>query len=212
MVMSTSSAPARPMRSAPIPRAGNSTRCGSRCSSPTTISAASRADVPGQDPMPVPAAKRALEERDRLSSLRQHYSPHAPHALVCETGRSRHACPLRPADWRSLCAAALLAAGCAHTIQGTATRAAPGIDDESRSPVDVESVMLDQSQMRAITGAGEEPDDRAEHGRQDPRRRQRPDERHARRSASGTSPRRRRSGPRSRSSTRRHSRTRPTAG
>src|SRR6476619_7955605 len=55
----------------------------------------------------------------------------------------------------ALCTATLLAAGCAHTIGGTATRAAPGIDDESQSPVDVESVMLDQSQMRAITGAGE---------------------------------------------------------
>ena len=51
--------------------------------------------------------------------------------------------------------AMLLAAGCAQSIAGTATRAAPGIDDESRSPVDVESVMLDQAQMRAITGAGE---------------------------------------------------------
>ena len=55
----------------------------------------------------------------------------------------------------AVCAAAMLAAGCAQTIQGTAMRAAPGIDDESQSPVDVESVMLDQAQMRAITGAGE---------------------------------------------------------
>ena len=55
----------------------------------------------------------------------------------------------------ALSAVALLAVGCAHTVQGSATRAAPGIDDESHSPVDVESVMLDQSQMRAITGAGE---------------------------------------------------------
>jgi PknH-like extracellular domain len=55
-----------------------------------------------------------------------------------------------------LCAAGLLAAGCAQTVQGTALRAAPGIDDESRSPVDVETVMLDQAQMRAITGAGED--------------------------------------------------------
>ena len=54
-----------------------------------------------------------------------------------------------------LCAATLLAAGCAQTIQGTALPAPPGIDDESRSPVDVEAVMLDQVQMRAITGAGE---------------------------------------------------------
>jgi hypothetical protein len=54
-----------------------------------------------------------------------------------------------------LSAVTLLAAGCAQTIQGSATRAAPGIDDESHSPVDVESVMLDQAQMRAITGADE---------------------------------------------------------
>ena len=57
MPMSTSSAPARPMMSAPTPRAGSSGRCGRVCSSPTTISAASRGDVPGHDPMPVPAAK-----------------------------------------------------------------------------------------------------------------------------------------------------------
>jgi hypothetical protein len=31
-----------------------------------------------------------------------------------------------------------------------------GIDEDSRSPVDVETVMLDQSQMRAITGAGDD--------------------------------------------------------
>jgi hypothetical protein len=31
----------------------------------------------------------------------------------------------------------------------------PGIDDDSRSPVDVDGVLLEQSQMRAITGAGE---------------------------------------------------------
>jgi hypothetical protein len=54
-----------------------------------------------------------------------------------------------------LCTAALLAAGCAQSIQGTAIRAVPGIDDESQSPVDVESVMLDQAQMRAVTGAGD---------------------------------------------------------
>ena len=55
-----------------------------------------------------------------------------------------------------VCATAVLAAGCAQTIHGTAHRAAPAIDDESRSPIDVESVMLDQAQMRAITGAGED--------------------------------------------------------
>ncbi len=63
--------------------------------------------------------------------------------------------PLTVGRLAALCAAAVLAAGCAHSIQGIATRALPGIDDESRSPIDVEKVMLDQAQMRAITGAGE---------------------------------------------------------
>jgi PknH-like extracellular domain len=49
----------------------------------------------------------------------------------------------------------VLVAACTHTAPGAAVRAAPGIDDDSRSPVDVESVMLEQTQMRAITGAGE---------------------------------------------------------
>lgn len=35
-------------------------------------------------------------------------------------------------------------------------RPAPGIDEDSLSPIDVETLMLDQSQMRAITGAGQD--------------------------------------------------------
>jgi PknH-like extracellular domain len=54
------------------------------------------------------------------------------------------------------CAAAFLSAGCTPIVNGTALQAAPGIDDDSLSPVDVETIMLDQSQMRAITGAGED--------------------------------------------------------
>jgi hypothetical protein len=54
------------------------------------------------------------------------------------------------------CAAVLLAAGCSQVVGGHALRAAPGVDDESLSPVDVETLMLDQSQMRAITGAGDD--------------------------------------------------------
>ena len=53
-------------------------------------------------------------------------------------------------------AAAVLTAGCSHTVSGSATRAVPGMDDDSLSPIDVETVMLDQAQMRAITGAGED--------------------------------------------------------
>ncbi|KKW65990.1 sensor domain-containing protein [Mycolicibacterium elephantis] len=53
-------------------------------------------------------------------------------------------------------AATFLVAGCAQTVTGSAVRAVPGIDDESLSPLDVDTIMLDQAQMRAITGAGED--------------------------------------------------------
>src|ERR1700744_2359265 len=52
-----------------------------------------------------------------------------------------------------LSAAALLAAGCTHIVNGTAVPgygAAPNL-----SGVDVNRVLLDQSRMRAITGGGE---------------------------------------------------------
>lgn len=52
-----------------------------------------------------------------------------------------------------LVAVALVA--CTHTVSGSAERPTPGLDDDSRSSVDVDSVLLKQSQMRAITGAGE---------------------------------------------------------
>jgi PknH-like extracellular domain len=54
------------------------------------------------------------------------------------------------------CVTMALAAGCAQTTSGSALKAIPGIDDDSLSPVDVDTIMLDQSQMRAITGAGED--------------------------------------------------------
>ena len=108
------------------------------------------------------------------------------------------------------CAAVLLAAGCTQSVTGTAVRAIPGIDDDSLSPVDVETVVLDQSQMRAITGAGEDltiipsmdgkiPVDIEPLVEDAPPQCQ------------WVSPRRRRSAPRSRSSTRPRFRTRPTA-
>ena len=67
-----------------------------------------------------------------------------------------------PASVRTLlvaCAVALSMAGttsCTHTVTGSAVKSAPGLDDGSRSPIDVEGVLLEQSQMRAITGAGED--------------------------------------------------------
>jgi PknH-like extracellular domain len=64
--------------------------------------------------------------------------------------------PVSPHPLATWCAVAVLAAGCTHTVAGGAVRAAPGIDDDSRSPLDVETIMLDQSQMRAITGAGDD--------------------------------------------------------
>ena len=41
-------------------------------------------------------------------------------------------------------------------MTGVAVKAAPGIDDDSRSPVDVDTVLLEQSRMRAITGGGDD--------------------------------------------------------
>lgn len=54
------------------------------------------------------------------------------------------------------CATAMVAAGCTQTVPGAARPEPPGIDDESQSPVDVDALMLDRSQMQAITGAGED--------------------------------------------------------
>lgn len=59
-----------------------------------------------------------------------------------------------------LCAAtlgalALLASGCVQSVIGTAVRPVPGIDEDSRSPIDVDAVLLERTQMQAITGAGE---------------------------------------------------------
>lgn len=52
-------------------------------------------------------------------------------------------------------AVAVCAAGCVSTVSGTAVRSVPGLDDDSRSPVDVDAVLLEPARMRAITGAGE---------------------------------------------------------
>jgi len=54
----------------------------------------------------------------------------------------------------ALCAAAMLVGGCAQSVDGAAVRAPAGIDEDSRSPVDVDTVLLERAQMQAITGAG----------------------------------------------------------
>ena len=64
--------------------------------------------------------------------------------------------PVVARPWAVWGMAAVLAAGCSQSVTGTAMRAVPGLDEDSLSPVDVETVVLDQSQMRAITGAGED--------------------------------------------------------
>ena len=64
-----------------------------------------------------------------------------------------------PTAARSLvvcCAAMVLVIGCTKTVDGHALRAPMGADDASLSPIKVDSIMLDQSQMRAITGAGDD--------------------------------------------------------
>ena len=53
------------------------------------------------------------------------------------------------------CVAAMTVA-CTSTVTGSAVRPLPGIDEDSRSPIDVDGVLLEQSQMRAITGGGED--------------------------------------------------------
>ncbi|MBJ7336266.1 sensor domain-containing protein [Mycolicibacterium sp.] len=55
----------------------------------------------------------------------------------------------------AVCATALTVA-CTSTVTGSAVRSPPGIDDRSQSPIDVDGVLLEQSQMRAITGAGDD--------------------------------------------------------
>lgn len=53
-------------------------------------------------------------------------------------------------------AAAILAAGCSQTVTGAAVRPVPAVDEDSRSPLDVDAVLLDRAQMQAVTGAGED--------------------------------------------------------
>lgn len=55
----------------------------------------------------------------------------------------------------AVCVAAVTTA-CTSTVAGSAVRSVPGLDEHSRSPVDVDGVLLQQSQMRAITGAGDD--------------------------------------------------------
>jgi hypothetical protein len=52
------------------------------------------------------------------------------------------------------CLVAAVSAACSQTVAGFATRPVPGIDEDSRSPVDVDTVLLDQSRVQAITGDG----------------------------------------------------------
>ena len=53
-----------------------------------------------------------------------------------------------------LCALAIVVSGCTQTVSGSATRPVPALDENSRSPVDVDSVLLDRSQMQALSGEG----------------------------------------------------------
>ncbi len=49
---------------------------------------------------------------------------------------------------------AIVVSACAQTVSGTAARSAPAVDEDSRSPVDVDTVLLTQQQMQAVTGSG----------------------------------------------------------
>ena len=61
----------------------------------------------------------------------------------------------RPRLLLAVCAATLTV-GCSTTVAGTPVASAPGIDGSSRSPVDADDVLLEQSRMRAITGGGDD--------------------------------------------------------
>jgi hypothetical protein len=51
---------------------------------------------------------------------------------------------------------AVMTVACTSIVTGSPVRPLPGIDEDSRSPIDVDGVLLEQSQMRAITGGGED--------------------------------------------------------
>jgi len=55
-----------------------------------------------------------------------------------------------------LCCAALLAAACMRVVGGTPVPAFGGGSAAAASGVDVDEILLDQSRMRAITGAGDD--------------------------------------------------------
>lgn len=55
-----------------------------------------------------------------------------------------------------LCATAMTAVGCTQIVGGDAVRAVRQIDEDSRSPVDVDAVLLERAQMQAVTGAGQD--------------------------------------------------------
>ncbi|MEH3143203.1 MAG: sensor domain-containing protein [Mycobacterium kyogaense] len=53
-----------------------------------------------------------------------------------------------------MCALAVMISGCTQAVTGAPTRPVPALDENSRSPVDVDAVLLDRSQMQALSGAG----------------------------------------------------------
>jgi PknH-like extracellular domain len=54
------------------------------------------------------------------------------------------------------CSAAILAAGCTHSVDGRATRPPPRPYEGSSSPIEIDTVMLSKSQMQGITGGGDD--------------------------------------------------------
>src|SRR5690242_20744979 len=163
MATSTRNAPARPSMSAPTPLAGSSTMWASAsASSPTTTSAACRAWMPGHDPTPL-----ALANAVPKTLTRQPYSTSCRGTLargVCDgvgrVGSSREGCVQKVSQIRGLarplllCGAALLMAACTRVVGGTAV---PAFGEAHRGVqgVNVDTILLDQPRMQAITGAGQ---------------------------------------------------------
>ena len=209
-----------PSMSAPTPRAGSSTMWASAsASSPTTTSAACRAAVPGHDPMPLAFRQTDGRKHSPANRIRPRTRPPVSRGLCAAAGSGRfnaEGCRNRVADGEVGAVYCCCARRCCWWRRARAWWAArplagSGARRQRRSGRRRRPILLDQSRMRAITGAGEHltiiPSmDGTVPGRHRRARRDR-----AARSAGSSTPRPRPSGPTSRSSTRPRFRTRPTA-
>ena len=70
--------------------------------------------------------------------------------------RGHNVVVMTPRAVLTCCAAAVLATGCTHLVDGSAYRSATAPAFSPPGVVDVDGVLLDQAQIRAITGGGQD--------------------------------------------------------